>query len=61
MARGIERRVMFPDEAYYRKLEELLAILPERVEWGRRPGGPDALTRPRSKWLLTLEWERMFP
>jgi REP-associated tyrosine transposase len=30
VARGIDRRIIFPGEAYYRKFEELLAILPER-------------------------------
>jgi REP-associated tyrosine transposase len=30
IARGIDGRVMFPDEVYYRKFEGLLAILPER-------------------------------
>src|SRR6516225_3011794 len=30
MARGIERRIIYPDESYYRKFEELLANLPER-------------------------------
>jgi putative transposase len=30
MARGIERRTIYSDESYYRKLEELLANLPER-------------------------------
>ena len=31
IARGIERRVIFRDEAYYQKFEDLLAILPERT------------------------------
>ena len=30
MARGIDRRTIFHDEAYYRKFEGLLPILPER-------------------------------
>ena len=30
IARGIERRVIFRDEAYYQRFEGLLAILPER-------------------------------
>jgi putative transposase len=30
MARGIERKMIFPSEGYYQKFEELLALLPER-------------------------------
>jgi hypothetical protein len=30
IARGIERRAIFQDEAYYRKFEELMGTLPKR-------------------------------